>query len=50
MAKPKASLTAVLAQKQPSPVAVDPAPAPKAKLDDGKMTTSLRIRRSFCLN
>ena len=46
MAKPKATLTAALAQKQPA-AAVEPAPAPKAKpskVDDGKVTTSLRIR------
>ena len=45
MAKPKASLAAAMAQKQPA--AVEPVPTSKAKppkVDDGKMTTSLRIR------
>lgn len=50
MPKPKASLTAALAQKpllQPS-VALEPASAPEAKppkVDDGSITTSLKIRR-----
>jgi hypothetical protein len=50
MAKPKASLTAALAQKPPPVAAVEPAPAPKAKpskVDDGTITTSLRIKREL---
>ncbi len=49
MAKPKASLTAALARKQPLPAAaVEPVPAPKAKppkVDDGSIKTSLTIQR-----
>jgi NRPS condensation-like uncharacterized protein len=49
MAKPKASLTAALAQKHPSPpAAAEPAPAPKTqppKVDDGSIKTSLVIQR-----
>ena len=49
MAKPKASLTAALAQKAPQPPAdVAPASAPEApppKVDDGTITTSLKIKR-----
>jgi hypothetical protein len=46
MAKPKASLTAALAQKHPPPPAAEPAPAsPKrSKVDDGKLVTSLYLR------
>jgi hypothetical protein len=47
MAKPKASLTAALAQKEPSPAAAVPAPAPttkRPKTDNGKLVTSLHIK------
>jgi hypothetical protein len=48
MAKPKASLTAALAQKQPSPAAAEPErstpPGKRAKVDDGKLVTSLYLR------
>ena len=51
MAKPKPSLTAALAQKQPPPVAAaEPAPASRAKppkVDEGTITTSLRIKREL---
>jgi hypothetical protein len=52
MPKPKASLESVLAQKPAAtaPVAADPAPAPAKKppkVDDGSITTSLRIQRDM---
>lgn len=43
MAKPKASLTAALAQKQPVAAAAERAPAAMPKVDDGKITSSLRM-------
>ena len=47
MPKQKASLTAALAQKQPAPVAAQPAPTPTAKrpkVDNGTLVTSLYIK------
>ena len=46
MVKPRASLTAALAQKTSPPPAADPAAVPAAKppkADDGKITSSLRM-------
>jgi hypothetical protein len=49
MPKPKATLTAALAQKpQLQPAAAEPSAAPEAKRpkgDDGSITTSLKIQR-----
>lgn len=51
MAKPKASLTAALAQK-PAPATAEPAAAPApiakpSKADDGTIKTSLVIKRDY---